>query len=283
MGYDEWYAPKAPRKARGGIKAASRRGDFAENWWGSGWIEALESLPAGARWARGKNYARRGQVLSLEVRGGTVEARVQGTRVRPYRCCIDITPWGEDTWERVKQVVGEHAYLAAALLGGRVPPELEDALRREGLSLFPFQEGRLAMACSCPDYSVPCKHLAAVVYLLGERLDQDPFLLFELQGMPRREILRRVGVEGLAPEEGPSSLETLPGNDGEAFWKGGPLPPIPETLGKGDPAALLRQLGPFPLWRGDEPLEEALAPVYRAVRDKWAQGAGGATPGTSPD
>ena len=189
------FRSQPPREARGGIKASSRRGDFAESWWGKRWIEVLESFPIGARLSRGKACARRGQVLSLEVRGGTVEAQVQGSRVKPYRCHIDIAPYDEETWRRILGVVGAHAYLAAALLGGRVPPELEEALEREDLPLFPVEEDRIAMSCSCPDWSVPCKHLAAVFYLLGERMDGDPFLLFELQGLSREELLLQVGVE----------------------------------------------------------------------------------------
>lgn len=261
------FRSQPPREARGGIKASSRRGDFAESWWGKRWIEVLESFPIGARLSRGKACARRGQVLSLDVRGGRVEAQVQGSRAKPYRCHIDIAPFDEEIWRRILDVLGVHAYLAAALLGGRVPPELEDALEREGLPLFPVDERRIAMSCSCPDWSVPCKHLAAVFYLLGERMDGDPFLIFELQGLSREELLRRVGVEAVALEEelAPELLTA----DGETFWRTAPLPPLPGDWGVGDPAALLRQMGPFPLWRGEEPLEEALEPVYRAVREKY--------------
>lgn len=271
LGARKSSASRSARQSRGGIRASSQRGCFAENWWGKRWIDVLESFPIGARLGRGKSYARKGQVLALDVGCGIVEARVQGSRGAVYRCHIGITPFQERIWGEILGILGNDAYLAAALLGGRVPPEIEEFFSQERIPLFPMDEKDFTMKCSCPDGSLPCKHLAAVFYLLGERLDKDPFLLFELRGLPREEVLRRVGI---ATESGGQDLplERLPVEEG-LFWKSGPLP-LPSPLGEGgggsgDPAALLRQLGPFPLWRGEIPLMEALEPMYRMVRERW--------------
>lgn len=265
MNFWNHFPPSRPREAKGGIKTASRRGAFAESWWGKRWIEVLEGFPIGARLSRGKQYARQGQVLSVDFDGGTIRAKVQGSRAQPYKCVVAMRPMDAAAWNRTFEALGAEAWLAAALLSGNVPPELEKVLGQQGLTLFPTSEQEIAMECSCPDWSVPCKHLAAVFYVVAEALERDPFLLFELRGMPREEMLARVGVasasEAVDAEASPEPLPDEPGR----FW-GVSLPHFHEEHAAHG-AALLRQAGPFPLWRGDVPLSDLLKPAYEgAVR-----------------
>jgi len=148
-----------------------------------------------------------------------------------------------------------------------MPADIEEVFKAEGLALFPKTHGDLKTECSCPDYSNPCKHIAAVYYLLGEAFDRDPFLMFRLRGMEREALLAQLG-EAVGEDEGwsPAEPEPLP-EDPATFWT---MPPLPEMLAgpllaPAQPAALLQRLGPFPFWRGEVSPLEALAPVYAAM------------------
>jgi len=148
-----------------------------------------------------------------------------------------------------------------------MPTDIEELFEEQGLSLFPRKHDDLETDCSCPDWSNPCKHIAAVYYLLGEAFDRDPFLMFKLRGMEREALLAQLG-EVAGDEEGWSLAEPEPlPEDPPAFWT---LPPLPETvtgplIAPTQSAALLQRLGPFPFWRGETSLLETLEPVYRAM------------------
>ena len=187
--YDGYFEPSRPRKAKGGIKAQSTRGRFGQSWWASRWIEVLEGFDLGARLGRGRSYARRGQVLSIDVEKGAVTARVQGSRAQPYRVEIRVATLGGSDWKKLTAALLERPVFAAKLLAGQMPENIEDAFREVGLSLFPDRSDDLETGCSCPDWSNPCKHIAAVYLLLGEEFDRDPFLIFKLRGAEREGLL----------------------------------------------------------------------------------------------
>lgn len=268
MGYDDYYFPPSrPRRVSGGIKAQSQRGAFVSRWWARRWIAVLESFNIGARLGRGRNYARQGQVLDIQIAPGEVKAKVQGSQRRPYQVSMKLTPLSAADWRKLTEAMTEEARFGAKLLAGEMPADIEEVFKAEGLSLFPKTHGDLKTECSCPDYSNPCKHIAAVYYLLGEAFDHDPFLMFRLRGMEREALLAQLG-EAVGEDEGwsPAEPEPLP-EDPATFWA---MPPLPESLAgpllpPAKSAALLRRLGPFPFWRGEVSPLEALAPVYAAM------------------
>jgi uncharacterized Zn finger protein len=156
----------------------------------------------------------------------------------------------------------------AKLLAGDMPQDIESAFQKAGLSLFPEKLKEISTACSCPDWSNPCKHVAAVYYLLGEEFDRDPFLIFRLRGMERDEFLGMLG-ERRAPDEeapAPTPAEPLPSSPAE-FWSAKPLPDelIGDVSGTGVTAALPRRLGNLQFWRGEVTLVEALEPAYEGA------------------
>jgi uncharacterized Zn finger protein len=230
MSYDDYYKPSRPKVAKDGIKARSQRGAFAKSWWAQRWIMALERLMDSGRLTRGRSYARKGQVLSIEEVKGGVEARVQGSRPKPYKISIQISHLTDMQWEKVIDMLAEQAIYSAQLLAGEMPQDIEGVFEAAGVSLFPSRGGDLTTDCSCPDYANPCKHIAAAYYILGERFDEDPFLIFRLRGRTQEQVmqalrLRRAGEEEVAEEE-PQELEiVLPiENSLENFWDfGAPL------------------------------------------------------------
>ncbi len=142
-----------------------------------------------SRLARGRSYARAGQVLDFELSQGKVSARVQGSRVRPYQVRIGVLPLTKPQWQRVRERLASQALFRAKLLAGEMPHEIEDVFAECGTPLFPRSAADLDMHCSCPDWGVPCKHLAAVCYVLAEEFDRDPFAMLAWRGQGRDELL----------------------------------------------------------------------------------------------
>ncbi|HEY66695.1 MAG TPA: hypothetical protein G4N97_00300 [Thermoflexia bacterium] len=273
------YFPKStPIPVKDGIKARTQRGRFGKNWWARRWIAVLESFGWSNRLQRGRTYARKGQVLNIDVRPGLVTARVQGSRRRPYSVRIEIRPLSEEQWGRAIDAMAGQALFAAQLLAGEMPPEIEEAFKAARVSLFPASDD-IEMSCSCPDWAVPCKHIAAVYYLLGEEFDRDPFLLFTLRGRTREQVMEALrarraagapSIEEAAPVEEPEPQAEPLDAALPRFWDPGEslggfhvtvAPPAVET-------ALLKRLGPPPFSRRPEAFVSTLTLVYAAVTDR---------------
>lgn len=279
-----YFPPSRPKEVQGGIKAQSGR-DFGKSWWARRWNAVLESFHIGARLGRGRAYARQGQVLSIQIKPGLVQAEVQGSRSQPYQVKIRLQSLSPENWAGLIAHVSQQALIPAKLLGGEMPEDIEKAFEQVGLALFPQQDKDLKTDCSCPDWSNPCKHIAAVYYLLGEEFDRDPFLIFKLRGMGREEFLKQLGgskVEDApavsktrgrskkinAPED-ENPREPLPA-DPTGFWEGEPLPDrlVGEVKVPPVNAALPKRLGNFPFWRSREPFLPAMEALYRSASVK---------------
>jgi len=192
-----WYPKAKPRKPANGIKAQSKK--FGQTWWASKWLAALERLVDSARLGRGRSYARSGQVLNIDITPGRVESRVQGSRPSPYQVQIEIKPLSNKEWDKVADAMASQAIFAAKLLAGEMPQDIEEAFKQAGVNLFPASRGDLKTQCSCPDSSNPCKHIAAVYYLLGEQFDADPFLIFRLRGKSKDDIMALLRARRSSP------------------------------------------------------------------------------------
>jgi uncharacterized Zn finger protein len=273
MAWYDWGYPKSrPIRAEGGVKAQSKQGAFGSSWWAKRWIGVLEGFDIGSRLARGRSYARKGQVLSIAVENGKAAASVQGSRPRPYEVEIEVETLSEDDWAKVLDALGRQALFAAKLLAGEMPQEIEEVFKEVGLSLFPARSADLKTDCSCPDWSNPCKHIAAVYYLLGEEFDRDPFLIFALRGLDRDALTARLGAKSAAAGASPDAPAARPAEPlserAETFW-GEPAARFDAHLGSveipREPAALPRRLGGFPFWRGEAPFLDALAPTYASA------------------
>jgi uncharacterized Zn finger protein len=209
MGYWDWYPKPKPRRPANGIKAQSGI-QFGKTWWASKWLDALERLVDPGRLTRGRSYARSGQVLNLDIQPGRVDSRVQGSRPSPYKVQIEIKALSDKDWEHVADAMAGQAIFAAKLLSGEMPQNIEEAFATAKVDLFPVSKGDLKTECSCPDWSNPCKHIAAVYYLLGEQFDSDPFLLFRLRGKGKGEIIAMLRARRTATELEAKSAEISP-------------------------------------------------------------------------
>jgi uncharacterized Zn finger protein len=273
--YWSYYEPAKPKEVKNGLKAKSIRGCIGETWWSKRWVKTLESFNLGARLTRGKSYARKGQVVSIDVNPGIVRARVQGTGSEPYDVVIKLKPLSDAEWDKAASAMASKAVFAARLLGGEMPQNIEEAFSESGLSLFPSKGRDLKTDCSCPDWSNPCKHIAAVYYLLAEQFDCDPFLIFKLRGRSKEDIMEAMRkmrsaeaveeADGIsrssqdAREESRALEECL-----ECYWQsGGELdllevnPRAPDVEG-----AVLKRLGQAPFYIAGVNLAALLPKAY---------------------
>jgi uncharacterized Zn finger protein len=262
-----WYPPPSrPRPVSGGLKARSARGAIGQTWWSGRFVEVLEAIGLGSRLQRGRSYARKGQVISLGVDAGMVTARVQGSRARPYRVRIQITAFGKPEWARLEQALAASAWYGAKLLAGEMPEDIEEVFAAQGLPLFPASAGELSMDCSCPDWEVPCKHIAAAFYLLAEAFDEDPFTILAWRGRDREELLANLHA---ARSAGPPAADRV-GRAGrpladclDSFFsvQGEIPPPGPPATVSG---SVLEQLPPVGVAVRGQALADLLQPAYRA-------------------
>jgi len=164
-------------------------------------------------------------VLSIDETKDGIAARVQGSRPTPYKISIKINHLTDAEWDKVFDALSEQAIFTAQLLAGEMPQDIEQAFERAKVSLFPSTRRDLQTNCSCPDPSNPCKHIAAAHYILGERFDEDPFLIFRLRGRTQEQVMqelrkRRAGSDETAEEETEEAEAVIPLEEQiENFWE----------------------------------------------------------------
>ena len=191
--YEQPDAGELKRKSAASKKKAQAKGKILEpvtikgrnivsTWWGKVWCDNLEQYADyESRLGRGKRYVRNGSVIDLKIQKGKVLARVQGTRKTPYKVEIRISPLSEERCQDILERCGRKLENLEALTGGNFPDDMKELFRGKG-GLFP-EPREISFNCSCPDWALMCKHVAAALYGVGARLDEDPLLFFELRGI----------------------------------------------------------------------------------------------------
>ena len=272
------------RVARGahGIRAQDLRTLARKDWWARRWIASLEAMRLGPRFGRGRQYATDGQVTELVLDGPHVEATVVGSREAPYRLTLDFTAATGEAQKRIASAIVAEPMLLGRLLTDDLPTEIETFFRAEALPLFP-QAAPLAgrdvpdapptkpvydvkMHCSCPDWARPCKHLVAVMLLLGEEVAQRPSTLLSLRG---------IDLEDLVGEYDDDRRQTTGDALMPAATKPAPSAPNSSLVTLNSSLSTLRRLGPIPFWRGTARCVDALARIYGRCQPVAADAANG--------
>ena len=154
---------------------------LAATWWGKAWNDNLERYADYEnRIARGRSYVRQGAVLDLQIGEGEVNALVQGSRVKPYQVAVAIDPLNPKAWQNIVKACAGNIHSLQDLVCGKFPQSLADLFTAKGTGLFPTPR-EITFGCSCPDWADMCKHVAAVLYGIGVRFDEDPTLFFRLR------------------------------------------------------------------------------------------------------
>ena len=256
------------------------RNEFGGSWWARRWVAVLEAFDWGDRLPRGRADARGGAVGKISIRPGEARAGVRSlSGTRSVR--IGVRPFTAAEWDAVIAAMQQQAIFAAQLLAGEMPAEVEAIFAAAGLALFP-PEADLTTSCTCPNWTAPCRHVAAVCYALAPELDVDPFLIFKLRGKDRPELIAalRAGLAGSAPAPGagipPAAVRppapSAPPLDAAdpAFWRlAAPLDDFAVTIAPpARPTALLDSLGPPPFWQPPGGFASLMRAVYARVTDE---------------
>lgn len=232
------FAPRLAKTVHGGLRTQSVS---RAAWWRRPLIAWLEDLHLGARLGRGRNYAQQGQVRSLSVSPGLLQAEIQGAEARPYHVSVTMPLLDTDrVWARLR----EAPFLTAQLAAHTLPMAFVECLRRDGMELFPQTRQDMAFSCDCKDWARPCKHIAAALCLFADAIAADPHLFLRFRGLLFPEVPPRLEAQRL-------SREALLA-----------LYPI------ADAAAIPRRLGTLPYWRGTEDFRKTLEGAYRRAHTK---------------
>jgi uncharacterized Zn finger protein len=258
-----------PIAVDGGIAVRAKRGKIGERWWSRRFVDVLERVCDGGRLARGRAYARKGQVMDFHLSAGRVTARVQGSRPQPYAVKIGIAAFDEAQWTDLTESLGSRALYRAALLAGDMPREILEVFEEHGLPLFP---DRLDIQCSCPDWGVPCKHGSAVLYVLAEAFDDDPFLVLAWRGRDRDALLTALrGTPEPVEAVDPLAVDETPLEDhlADFYSPGLSLSRLRERPSRvtTPPELLLRALDAPPVKVRHIPLTDLLRAAYRDLAE----------------
>jgi uncharacterized Zn finger protein len=241
-------------------------------WWVQRWLELLDSYRFKKRLERARSYAREGHILSIEFENAQVLATVQGSEVEPYQVSLTLDPFNDEDWHYVIATLAEKAIYSAQLLAGKMPESIEKVFIKNGLNLFPFNLADIRSRCSCPDKANPCKHIGAIYYQLADRFSEDPFVIFQLRGRTKSQILAELrqfrSQSTLSPIEETKNIEEgsrAITSDSSSLENTNQSTKIEKKakLSKDD---ILTQIEKF--WQYDEPLDSSLIVITPPTNQK---------------
>lgn len=167
---------------------------FGKTWWGRQWLNSLTNIDYSNRLPRGSSYARNGSVSIINIVENSIKAKVKGSLSSPYDVSLIIAPFFPPEIKKLVKAVAQKPVIVSKLLNRELDPELLNIAERMGLKVFPKQWTDFKMQCSCPDWAVPCKHLAAVIYKISAEIDNNPFLVFDLHRVNLPEELKKENI-----------------------------------------------------------------------------------------
>jgi len=222
-----YYTSSQPYHVKGGLTVKSKRGDIGSSWWSKQIQEGFLSRSYDGYTSRGKNYARKGQVISIKIEEGGILAFVQGSDRTPYKIVVSFDYAGKNSGHG-KALVGylnENYTQFLRMLSGELTEEFSRSIKKNtGFTLVPDGRFTLTPWCSCPDSSKFCKHALAALFILSEQLDEDPMLLFTLAGMDKERVVGEVRdlqyAEEIDGEEFSEETEDMQYSQG-TFWNMG--------------------------------------------------------------
>lgn len=222
-----------------------------QEWWVERWLDLLASYRFKKRLERGRSYAREGNVLSMEFANSRAKAEVQGSEQQPYRVSLSLDSFSNEDWNFVITKMSEKALFSAQLLAGEMPETIEAVFTASGLSLFPFTLNDVRSRCNCADKANPCKHIAAVYYQLADRFSEDPFIIFQLRGRTKNQIIERLRqIRSQKAKKSPKSVQ-------------------PTNIAKLNlEIAKNANEEPQGFWQYDEPLESSLVAIVPPMEQK---------------
>jgi len=210
---------------------------YGQTWWGNEWLKALSHIDYSNRLPRGRSYASKGAVKELTIQENEVRAGVQGTQRTPYRVTVKIPAFSVEEKEALTSMIMEDPLLLSRLLNRELPSRIHRLAEERQIRIFPRRWDDLEMKCSCPDMAVPCKHLAAVINIMANEIDRNPFIIFRLHGYDVIGELKKQGMEAVKEEV------AIPGYD--ALQAAETAPEYSRASSPGKPARVLLEQADF--------------------------------------
>ena len=269
----------------------------SKTWWGKKFIAALEEFTDTGRLTRGKAYRTDRRIKKWQITDNQVTAKILGnenpyfgvTKAPTYTTKVELTPISTKEWDKVIAAISINAGAITRLMMNDMPNNIEALFQGSKVNLLPANYKDFKVSCSCPDYAVPCKHIAGVCYRLSELFDNDPFLLFELRGLSRKQLHQKLGESQLGkallqslfendkkPEIADSYLTRpqtakLPSSvDINDFWYGKTPFPTNVSSAKSEqiiPALIIKKGGDFPsFWQRDNSYLAVMEDFYKSLR-----------------
>lgn len=275
---------------------------YAKTWWGQRFLAALEDFTDSGRLARGRSYSTDNRIKQWILQNGKVDAKLRGN-INPYfgvykeptyQVSVQMAHLSEAQWQKIMQKLSQRASFIARLLLNEIPENIETVFAEAGVHLLPNDYKDFKVSCNCPDYEVPCKHIAGVCYRLAGQLDQDPFLLFEMRGLAPDKLLRELANSPLgkvlSDAKGSASVELMPVDSFytrpvitelpqeislKGFWHG--RQPLPKSIEPSQaatiPAMLIKKGGDFPaFWQKQSSFIEVMEDFYLRMRKNVLKG-----------
>jgi len=234
----------------------------AKTWWGQRFIEALEDFTDSGRLARGRSYATDHRIKQWVLQNGKVEAKLRGN-INPYygvykeptyKVSVQLTHLSAPQWQRIIHQLSQRASYIARLLLNEIPETIETVFAEAGVHLLPSDYKDFKVACNCPDYEVPCKHIAGVCFRLAGQLDHDPFLLFEMRGLAPEKLLQELAKSPLGGVLSDAKSRTLQ-----------ELVPVNSFYTRPIPIELPQEISLKGFWQGQQPLPKTIEPSQAAT------------------
>ncbi|NBD15435.1 MAG: hypothetical protein GVY04_04605 [Cyanobacteria bacterium] len=271
---------------------------FSRTWWGQKFIAVMEKVGDEGRLSRGRSYARGNKVKSFQIQDGGVTAQVRGS-VNPYfgvykeplyHITLEFQPISAAKWSAAIALMASKASIISRLLLKEIPDNIEETFAQLNLNFLPSTHKDFHATCSCPDWGDPCKHIAGVYYLLAAELDHDPFLLFELRGLSRDDLLKELAksplgetlsaelqLEARSPQVVASyypplqTVKTEMCQNLREFWHG--TKRLPQTIDAPPQVPIsgipIKKQGDFPpFWQRDHSFIEVMETLYDQVKTK---------------
>jgi uncharacterized Zn finger protein len=257
------YFNSRPRRVKNGLKVEKKIEE--KNWWGKKWINEIESLESGNRFKQGRYFAKQGQVVYIKTQKGFAIAKVQDSRLKPYTVRIEVDLIPDNIWAKIVEEFVSKAYYMAKLLSNKLPNDINDVFKKYNVALMPeVRGGDLRAACNCSDWANPCKHTAAVLYILGEQFEKVPFLYFKLKGKTKGEILSIIQEKQMISKD--EDLIIISSEKRRAS-KNKLSEQIEQERDDQKVMKLLEKLGPSPFGSNNENFTDLLSKVYQVASD----------------
>lgn len=182
------------------------RKTYGNTWWGEQWLNALANIDFSNRLPRGKTYANKGLVSDILIKKNKITANVQGTEFLPYKVQINIPLFSKSQKNSILEIISSNPLYLSKLLNRNLPKEINNLCQQKNIHLFPDSWFDLKGSCSCPDSAIPCKHIAALLYIIANEIDKNPFLVFQLHDFHLFEELKNIGYTVQGQQEIPIIL-----------------------------------------------------------------------------